>query len=99
MKQEESGISWWHLAEGLKSSLLPSTAEEHPHGSEGLATRTVLQQHVDFFQNKNYPGRIYPQDTFQGFHRIGFNWFLSFLAAVIVHFGAASLFAWQRHYS
>ncbi|KAL5120837.1 hypothetical protein ACEQ8H_001318 [Pleosporales sp. CAS-2024a] len=48
------------------------------------AHQTVLQQHVDFF-DQDRDGVISPRDTFIGFHRLGFGVVLSVLAAFIIH--------------
>jgi hypothetical protein len=32
-----------------------------------------------------FAGKIYPLDTFNGFHRIGFNVFLSAFAVLVIH--------------
>ncbi|KAF8445353.1 Caleosin related protein-domain-containing protein, partial [Terfezia claveryi] len=45
---------------------------------------TVLQQHVAFF-DRDKDGIIWPQDTYIGFRRIGFNILVSILAAFIIH--------------
>jgi len=62
----------------------------HPNGTQERnwanehQDKTVLQQHCLFF-NPSGSGIIWPQDTYRGFHRLGFNPFLSFLALLIIH--------------
>ncbi|KAI9739865.1 MAG: hypothetical protein M1818_004921 [Claussenomyces sp. TS43310] len=46
--------------------------------------QTVLQQHCAFFDTDS-DGIIWPMDTYHGFHRLGYNFFLSFLAMLVVH--------------
>ncbi|KAE8442095.1 hypothetical protein EG329_003853 [Mollisiaceae sp. DMI_Dod_QoI] len=48
--------------------------------------QTVLQQHLSFF-DRDEDGVIWPQDTFIGFYRLGYNFFLSMLAVFIIHSG------------
>lgn len=43
-----------------------------------------MQQHIIFF-TQTTPGIIWPHDTFFGFRRIGFNWFLCLVAVIIIH--------------
>ncbi|CZR63923.1 related to calcium-binding protein caleosin [Phialocephala subalpina] len=68
---------------------------ERPHGTtkDGWARnykhQTVLQQHLSFF-DRDADGVIWPQDTFIGFYRLGYNAFLSLLAVFIIHPG----FSW-----
>ncbi|KAI2634972.1 Caleosin-domain-containing protein [Hypomontagnella submonticulosa] len=61
----------------------PSGTTEH-----GWAYRhqdkTVLQQHCEFFDTDR-DGVIWPQDTFWGFHRLGFGIILSFVAVLVIH--------------
>ncbi|KAI1655936.1 Caleosin-domain-containing protein [Daldinia decipiens] len=63
---------------------------EKPYGTteDGWARRhrdkTVLQQHCEFF-DFDRDGVIWPQDTFRGFHRIGFGIILSLVSAFIIH--------------
>lgn len=45
---------------------------------------TVLQQHVVFF-DRDKDGILWPQDTYIGFRRIGFNILVSLFAAFIIH--------------
>lgn len=71
-----------------RANLAPS--EQTPHGSteddwaKKHAHQTVLQQHCDFF-DRDHDGVLWPQDTFIGFHRLGFNILFSFLAIVVIH--------------
>jgi peroxygenase len=44
----------------------------------------VIQQHCDFF-DRDHDGILWPQDTFVGFHRLGFNIILSFIAVLVIH--------------
>ncbi|KAK6073500.1 caleosin domain-containing protein [Seiridium cupressi] len=63
---------------------------EKPYGTteDGWASRhkdkTVLQQHCEFF-DFDKDGIIWPQDTFLGFHKLGFGIFLSLAAVFIIH--------------
>jgi peroxygenase len=63
---------------------------EHPNGTQqdDWARRhrdqTVLQQHIAFFDSDS-DGVIWPLDTFNGFHRLGYNLFLCVLSVVIIH--------------
>jgi peroxygenase len=52
-------------------------AEKHSH-------QTVLQQHCDFF-DRDHDGVLWPQDTFTGFHRLGFGIILSWVAVLVIH--------------
>ena len=52
-------------------------AEKHSH-------QTVLQQHCDFF-DRDHDGVLWPQDTFIGFHRLGFGIILSWVAVLVIH--------------
>jgi peroxygenase len=57
---------------------------DRPEGSpDRPRNRTVLQQHVDFFDRGG--GIIYPLDTYTGFRKIGFNPIVSFLAMPVIH--------------
>ncbi|GAQ89646.1 Caleosin [Klebsormidium nitens] len=46
--------------------------------------RTVLQQHVDFFDTDE-DGLIYPWDTFHGFRRLGYNPLICALAGLFIN--------------
>jgi hypothetical protein len=54
-----------------------------------------LQQHCDFF-DRDKDGIIWPQDTFVGFHSLGFGLILSLIAVLIIHanFSYATLPTW-----
>lgn len=74
---------------------------EKPYGTteNGWARRhqdkTVLQQHCEFFDS-DHDGVIWPQDTFWGFHQIGFGIILSLVAVLIIHgnFSYPTLSSW-----
>ncbi|OTA62611.1 Caleosin-domain-containing protein [Hypoxylon sp. EC38] len=57
--------------------------------------KTVLQQHCDFF-DFDHDGVIWPQDTFRGFHQVGFGITLSLVAVFIIHanFSYPTLSSW-----
>ncbi|KAG2447872.1 hypothetical protein HYH02_007328 [Chlamydomonas schloesseri] len=60
-------------------------SRERPDGDpRSPADRTVLQQHVMFWDRDN-DGVIYPIDTFVGFRRLGFNLLISTLAVPFIH--------------
>eukprot|EP00198_Chlamydomonas_reinhardtii_P006031 XP_001695367.1 predicted protein [Chlamydomonas reinhardtii] len=60
-------------------------SRERPDGDpRAPADRTVLQQHVMFWDRDN-DGVIYPLDTFIGFRRLGFNLIISALAVPFIH--------------
>lgn len=44
----------------------------------------VLQQHINFF-DPDGDGVIWPLDSLLGLHKLGFNWLLSTLAALVIH--------------
>ena len=57
----------------------------HPNGTPGTSdTRTVLQQHLDFF-DADGKGFISPSDTYLGFRRIGYNIPFSAAAVAVIH--------------
>ncbi|GLC42503.1 hypothetical protein PLESTB_001105000 [Pleodorina starrii] len=61
-------------------------SKERPEGdARAPANRTVLQQHVMFWDRDN-DGVIFPTDTFIGFRRLGFNLVLSAVAVPFIHF-------------
>ena len=65
----------------------------HPNGTLGTSdTRTVLQQHLDFF-DPDAKGFILPSDTYLGFRRIGYNVPFSAAAVVVIH-STFSLCTW-----
>lgn len=58
---------------------------EKPNGSEDSPNnRTVLQQHVDFW-DEDKDGIIWPLDTYRGFRKIGAPVWMSFLAIFFIH--------------
>ncbi|PGH16411.1 hypothetical protein AJ79_01742 [Helicocarpus griseus UAMH5409] len=67
-----------------------AASQEAPHGTKDRnwasqhKDQTVLQQHCDFF-DPDQDGIIYPHDTFSGFYKLGFGFFLSLLAVFIIH--------------
>jgi hypothetical protein len=67
-----------------------AASSEFPHGTTKNnyagrhSDRTVLQQHCDFF-DRDSDGILWPQDTFIGFHRLGFGIILSLVAVFIIH--------------
>ncbi|KAI3424860.1 hypothetical protein D9Q98_008244 [Chlorella vulgaris] len=66
---------------------------EHPDGTyTPPADMTVLQQHVAFW-DPDFDGKIYPQDTYRGFRRLGFNVLVSAVAAPVIH---GSLAYWTQ---
>ena len=71
-----------------RANLAPSC--EYPYGtttnswSTQHAHQTVLQQHCAFFDPDN-DGIIWPLDTFNGFHALGYNTLLCLLAVFIIH--------------
>ncbi|KAL4855860.1 putative peroxygenase 3 [Chlorella vulgaris] len=66
---------------------------EHPNGTyTPPEDMTVLQQHVAFW-DPDFDGKIYPQDTYRGFRRLGFNVLVSAVAAPVIH---GSLAYWTQ---
>ena len=58
---------------------------DHPEGTPNAPqTRSVLQQHVDFF-DRNKDGMIDMYETFTGFRALGFNLLISLLAIFVIH--------------
>lgn len=55
-----------------------------PDGGDNPSNRTVLQQHVDFW-DEDKDGIIYPLDTYRGFRRIGAPVWMSFLSIFVIH--------------
>jgi len=62
----------------------------HPQGTQKAdwanrhQDKTVLQQHCLFF-NPSGSGVIWPLDTYRGFYRLGFGFFLSLLSVLVIH--------------
>ncbi|KAG0623919.1 hypothetical protein M758_3G211400 [Ceratodon purpureus] len=75
---------------GLEKPYVPRAMEavdaDHPHGTTGYNNNgyTVLQQHIAFF-DRNHDGVIYPWETFQGFHALGFNYIMSTIGMLFIH--------------
>ncbi|KAG9299463.1 hypothetical protein G9A89_009416 [Geosiphon pyriformis] len=63
-----------------------AASRERPHGTPGrkISHRTVLQQHVDFFDEDN-DGIIRIFDTYRGFRSLGFNFPFCLFAAFVIH--------------
>ncbi|KAF1838168.1 Caleosin-domain-containing protein [Decorospora gaudefroyi] len=82
-----------------RANLAPSA--ESPHGStenewaKKHAHQTVLQQHCDFF-DRDHDSILWPQDTFVGFHRLGYNAIFCFVAMLVIHinFSYATCSSW-----
>ncbi|KAG2492156.1 hypothetical protein HYH03_009647 [Edaphochlamys debaryana] len=73
-----------------------AVSREKPEGDpRSPADRTVLQQHVMFWDRDN-DGVIFPYDTFVGFRRLGFNLLISSLAVPFIHlsFSYPTLKSW-----
>ncbi|KAM0258098.1 hypothetical protein ACHAQJ_004003 [Trichoderma viride] len=85
--QPESDVRLPHT--GTPRANLAATYE-HPKGTQESSwarehqNQTVLQQHCDFF-DQDKDGIIWPQDTFRGFHALGFNILLCLLSVFIIH--------------
>lgn len=75
---------------GLEKPHVPRAVEavdaDHPKGTPGYNNNgyTVLQQHIAFF-DRNNDGVIYPWETFQGFHALGFNIIISLIGMLFIH--------------
>jgi hypothetical protein len=89
------------LAKGVpRANIAPS--EEKPHGTtendwaKKHSHQTVLQQHGDFF-DRDKDGILWPQDTYIGFRRLGFNFLISFIAILVIHinFSYATCSGWM----
>lgn len=65
-------------------------SKDKPDGGDSPSNRTVLQQHVDFW-DEDKDGVIYPLDTYRGFRRLGAPVWMSFLAIFFIH-GSFSYF-------
>ncbi|KAB5546839.1 Caleosin related protein-domain-containing protein [Coniochaeta sp. 2T2.1] len=71
-----------------RANLAPSF--DKPEGTteddwaERHKNQSVLQQHLDFF-DQDHDGIIHPWDTFVGFRRLGFGYFLSLFSVFIIH--------------
>jgi hypothetical protein len=67
-----------------------AATEDKPYGTthkdwaRNHSHQTVLQQHCDFFDTDR-DGIIWPQDTFSGFHKLGFGVILSLVAVFVIH--------------
>nr|BAQ55595.1 caleosin [Chlorella vulgaris] len=57
---------------------------EHPHGTYSPPNMTVMQQHIAFWDRDN-DGVLWPQDTYVGFRKLGFNVLLSAIAVPVIH--------------
>ncbi|KAF2807207.1 Caleosin-domain-containing protein [Mytilinidion resinicola] len=83
----DPGLELYHA--GTARANIAASAES-PHGTteKDWTTRhshqSVLQQHCDFF-DADHDGIIWPQDTFWGFHHLGFGVILSLAAVFIIH--------------
>ncbi|RHZ87303.1 hypothetical protein Glove_37g54 [Diversispora epigaea] len=67
-----------------------AASREKPEGTERrhIRDRTVLQQHVDFF-DEDRDRVIRPFDTIKGLRKLGFNFILSILFTIAIHSGFA----------
>ena len=67
-----------------------AASTEHPQGTtqddyaKKHSHESVMQQHVVFF-TQTTPGIIWPHDTFFGFRRLGYSWFLCVIAVLVIH--------------
>jgi len=62
-----------------------AVSKEVPQGTPGTPTNaTVLQQHVQFW-DRDGDGVIWPNDTYVGFKRLGFNPLICVLAVPAIH--------------
>ncbi|KAK7192079.1 caleosin domain containing protein [Paraphaeosphaeria sporulosa] len=67
-----------------------AATEDKPYGTthrdwtRNHSHQTVLQQHCEFFDTDR-DDIIWPQDTFYGFHKLGFGVLLSLFAVIVVH--------------
>jgi len=80
-----------NLSESLGNAGMPraniAASKEVPKGTlERPKNKTVLQQHVEFFDTDN-DNIIYPLDTFKGLRKLGFNLGFSALSTGIIHMG------------
>ncbi|KAK9809514.1 hypothetical protein WJX73_007320 [Symbiochloris irregularis] len=90
---ELSAVLQKAVPEGLEKNVSNSgvpratkaVSHEKPDGSKSSPSdRTVLQQHVDYWDFDN-DGKIYPLDTYRGFCNIGFPRIMSFIAIFVIH--------------
>jgi peroxygenase len=65
---------------------MEATGGDYPRGTPDYNHNgySVLQQHIAFF-DRNNDGVIYPWETFQGFHALGFNFIISFIGMLFIH--------------
>lgn len=75
-----------HIPSPAVPRAFKTVSKEFPDGDEdaGPTNRTVLQQHVDFFDTDG-DGIIFPWDTFTGFRRMGYNPLVSFVGPLLIH--------------
>lgn len=74
---------------GLPRATITATREHpqgvpRPKGAPDNTERTVLQQHVDFW-DENRDGYITMGETWRGFRKLGYNWFWCVLAVLLIH--------------
>lgn len=85
---EERGLLKPGLARATQAASLEKPWGSPPDGPNyqkmGTNLRTVMQQHVDFF-DRDSDGVITMLDTFLGFRRLGFNWVFSLWAVFVVN--------------